>query len=268
VVVRADISDKNGYCAGDDRRRIEELHGALQDKEVKAIVAVRGGYGATRLLAELDLPLVARSKKLLVGFSDITALHAAWARAGVRSLHATMAATLGSCDQALWQRWIDAVEGAMSMPVTGLIPMTSGRARGPLTGGNLSILTALLGTPYEPPLDRRVLFLEDVGERLYRIDRMLTTWLQSGRLANVAAIVLGAFEDTGPSPEGVTVTSVLSERLGKLKIPVVAGMPSGHIRDNLELPLGAEVSVDADAGVLWFHQPAVNATPRELSGDR
>jgi lysine 2,3-aminomutase len=259
VIVREDIFDKKGYFAGDDERRLHELHDALQDKEIKAIVAARGGYGSTRLLERLDLSLIAESKKLLVGFSDITALHAAWARAGVRSLHGSMVTALGDCEKRLWQRWVAAVEGVVPQPVTGLTAIAAGSARGPLTGGNLSVLTALIGTPFEPPLDGRVLFLEDVGERFYRIDRMLTTWIHSGRFAKVVAVALGAFEKAEPGPEGVTLESVLSDRLAGLGIPVVSGVPSGHIRDNLELPLGAEVSIDAAAGTLAFLQPAVDS---------
>lgn len=258
VIFRADISDKKGYFAGDDDRRLRELREALQDKEIKAIVAARGGYGSTRLLERLDTSLIAESKKLLVGFSDITALHAAWARAGIRSLHGPMVTALGDCQERLWQRWVAAVEGAVPQPVTGLTAIAAGSARGPLTGGNLSILTALLGTPFEPPLDGRVLFLEDVGERFYRIDRMLTTWLQSGRFEKLAAVALGAFEKVDTGPEGVTLESVLKDRLAALGIPVVSGVPSGHIRDNLELPFGAEVSVDAGAGTLEFLQPAAD----------
>ncbi len=118
------------------------------------------------------------------------------------------------------------------------------------------MLTALIGTGYEPPLSGCVLFLEDRGERPYRIDRMLTTWLQSGLLHRLSAVALGAFQMAEPGPDGVTAQQTLSERLGSLQIPVVAGVPAGHVQDNLELPLGALVSVDADAGRLEFREPA------------
>jgi muramoyltetrapeptide carboxypeptidase len=256
VHLDAGITDRKGYLAGDDRRRLRELTGALENTSIKAIVAARGGYGATRLLDRLEPESIARHAKLLVGFSDVTALHAAWARAGVRSVHGPMVAALGKCETPLWERWIAMVEGAVPEPLTCLTAVAEGRARGPLVGGNLSVLAALCGTGYGPPLGGRVLFLEDTGEKPYRIDRMLTTLRQSGWLTAVSAVVLGVFNETPVGEDGVTVQETLAERLGDLPIPVLGGLPCGHVADNLELPLGAEVTVDAGQGTLEFHEPA------------
>jgi muramoyltetrapeptide carboxypeptidase len=121
-----------------------------------------------------------------------------------------------------------------------------------LLGGNLAVLTALLGTRHALPLEGSVLFLEDVGERPYRVDRMLTTWRSSGALGAVRAVVLGAFTDAAPGTDGVAVEQVLAERLGDLGVPVLSGVPAGHVDDNLELPLGAMVVVDAATGTLTF----------------
>jgi muramoyltetrapeptide carboxypeptidase len=246
------ILDRTGYLAGSDERRGRELLAALQDDSVHAILAARGGYGATRLLDRIPAALVSAHPKLLAGFSDITALHALWARAGVGSLHGPMVATLGRGSEALVERFCHALEGALPPPILGLSTVTRGRARGPLLGGNLAVLTALVGTPYALPLEGCVLFLEDTGERPYRVDRMLTTWLQASLLEKPVAIVLGAFSDAAPGPDGVTVEQVLAERLGNLGKPVLAGVPAGHVEDNLELPLGAVVEVDADRGTLTF----------------
>lgn len=253
------ITQRSGFLAGDDQRRYQELCAALEDEEVKALVAVRGGYGSTRLLARLDPGLIASHPKLLVGFSDITALHAAWARAGIRSLHGHMLARLGDCPEPVFDRWLAAVEGAVPERLTALRPIAGGRVRGPLAGGNLSILASLLGTGFGPPLQGRLLFLEDTDERPYRVDRMLTSLIQSGWLGQVSAVLLGAFNNTPAGPDGFTVEQVLGERLSSLGIPVVSGVPAGHISDNLELPLGAEVSLDADVGVLEFLEPATSA---------
>jgi muramoyltetrapeptide carboxypeptidase len=242
------IFDRHGYLAGGDTRRAAELRAAIDDADTAAIFAARGGYGATRLLADVDIERLAQQPRLLVGFSDITALHARWAQAGLGSLHAPMIAGLGRSSDALAARFIAALEGATRDFVDGLDVIAAGRARGVLLGGNLAVLTALIGTPYLPPLDGCVLFLEDVGERPYRIDRMLTHWWHAGLLHKPSAIVLGAFTDCAPNEDGVQVEHVLRERLGTLGIPVLAGIPAGHVDDNLELPLGALCEVDAARG--------------------
>jgi muramoyltetrapeptide carboxypeptidase len=171
-----------------------------------------------------------------------------------------MVTALGRAEPHLLQRWMDAVEGAVPAPVEGLDPWVRGTGEGPLVGGNLAVLAALVGTPHAPPLDGRVLFLEDVGERPYRVDRMLTTLTHAGWLHRVRAIVVGAFVDCPPGPDAVRVEDVLRERLGRIGVPVVAGLPAGHVEDNLELPLGAPVRVEASEGRLTFLEPAVTRT--------
>jgi muramoyltetrapeptide carboxypeptidase len=251
------IVTRSGYFAGDDDRRARELLAAIADDQVHAIVAARGGYGATRLLPRLEVSDVASHPKLLVGFSDVTALHALWARAGLQSLHGAMVAGLGRAAEAQVERWCAAAEGAAPTPLRGLRAIAGGRASGPLLGGNLAVLTALIGTPHAPPLAGSVLFLEDIGERPYRVDRMLTTLTQAGALALPRAIVLGAFVDAAPGADGVTVEQVLAERLGGLGIPVLAGLPAGHVDDNLELPFGRTVHVDATNATLEFEDEVV-----------
>lgn len=250
------LFERRGYLAGHDDRRAEELMAALRDPDVHAIVAARGGYGATRLLGRIPVNDVRRACKLLVGFSDVTALHAVWARAGVRSIHGPMVAALGRAGEALVHRWITAVEGALPPAVEGLEAFRSGVAEGPMVGGNLAVLASLVGTPYAPPLDGCILFLEDVGERPYRIDRMLTTLHHAGWFDRVVGVALGAFTESEPGPDGTTVREILAERLAELKGPVVAGMPAGHVDDNLEIPLGARARVDGDAGWVRFLEPA------------
>ena len=245
------IFERSGYFAGSDERRANELAAAIADDTTDAIVAVRGGFGAARLLP-LDLQRLSARPKLLVGFSDVSALHAVWARNGLASIHGSMIAALGRCDAPRIARWQRAVEGELPAALQGLYTIAPGRARGPLLGGNLAVLTSLIGTPYLPDFGGCVLFLEDISERPYRVDRMLTTWAQAGVLQRPAAIALGAFTDCGPGPDGVQVEHVLAERLAVLGIPVVAGVPAGHVDDNLELPLGAQVELDADAGTLVF----------------
>jgi muramoyltetrapeptide carboxypeptidase len=254
VSFEPDIFAVEGYFAGSDARRLRELSNALSDSSVDAIVAARGGYGATRLLEHIRVDDVRDARKLLVGFSDLTALHALWARAGLRSLHAPMVAGLGRAPLSHVERWIAATEGALAPPLVGLRTLSPGKAEGPLLGGNLAVLSALLGTPFMPPLQGAVLFLEDVAEAPYRVDRMLTS-LRHAALG-VAGIAVGQFSGCRPREDGRRVEEVLEDRLGDLGIPVLARIGAGHVDDNLELPFGALVRLDADRGVLTFLEPA------------
>ncbi len=255
---RSDLTARAGFLAGDDDRRLGELQAAIDDDSVNAIVAARGGYGATRLLDRLDLRALSRQPKLLVGFSDVTALHALWARAGVRSIHGPMIATLGKRGRAAAERLCAVMEGSVPPAMDGLRIEVPGRVRGILLGGNLTVLSALIGTPFMPSFASAVLFLEDIGERPYRVDRMLTTWHQAGAFAGVAGVVLGAFTDCDPAADGVRVGDVLRAQLSRLGVPVLSGLAAGHIDDNHPLPFGALVDVDAtdagpdSAGVITF----------------
>jgi muramoyltetrapeptide carboxypeptidase len=243
---------QSGYLAGDDDARLADIRRALEDPEAGALIAARGGYGATRLLPRLTPEEVRRADKWLVGFSDVTALHALWARAGLCSIHGPMVCSLWEGSTSVRDAWFDLLEGLPPRPLTGLSPLVKGSAEGRLFGGNLTVLAALWGTPYAPPMDDVVLVLEDVTERPYRIDRMLTTLLQGGFFAGVRAIVLGQFTRCDPGPDGTTVEHVLYERLSPLGVPIVADAPVGHVEENMPLLLGARAYVDADAGTVSF----------------
>ena len=246
---RPDVLERSGYLAGDDSRRLEELQEALADPDAVAIVAVRGGYGATRLLPHLGEDIVRASDKLLVGFSDITALHALWQRAGLPSIHGSMVAALGRAESEPRERWLASLEGG-PRALEGLERWRGTSAEGTLVGGNLAVLAALVGTPFAPPLDGSLLLLEDVGERPYRLDRMLTTLRQAGWLERVAGVVVGDLERCHSGADGVEARDVFLERLGSLPIPVVAGAPVGHGSRNESLWLGTRYILDAEAGTL------------------
>lgn len=250
------------YLAGDDARRTAELQTALDDPYCQAILCARGGYGAMRLLPSLELGAISRRPKLLVGFSDVTALHVQWQRARVTSLHAPMVATLGSIEEHLFDRLVRRLEGERPEPLA-LETIVAGEGRGTLTGGNLSLLHALEGTPYSSSSIGRVVFLEDVGEAPYRVDRMLTTLRLSGFFDGATGVVLGAFTKAAPGPDGTSVDEVLRERLSDLGIPVARGVPAGHVDDNLELPLGCRVALEAreDGATLSFLESPVR--PRD-----
>jgi muramoyltetrapeptide carboxypeptidase len=244
------------YLAGDDAQRRADLHAALADDEVAAIHALRGGYGALRLLPGIDTALLRRSPKLLMGYSDITALQALWAAEGLPSLHAPMPAS----DLIRPGREDD--EAALVALLKGGLPAGSvlapelepgepvhpGVAEGVLIGGNLSLVAALTGTPWAWNPHGAILFLEDVSESLYRVDRCLTQLQLAGVLQAVAGIVLGSFTES-EAPE-----ALLRERLlplcrerGK---PLLGGWPTGHGTPNRPLPLGLRVRLDAGAGTL------------------
>ena len=245
-----DLFARDGLFAGDERSRLAALRAALADREAGAIVAARGGYGSTRLLPSLALEEVHAADKWLVGFSDVTALHALWMRAGLCSIHAPMVASLWEAPPATQAAWFALLEGEQPPALTELRQLRGGRCEGRLFGGNLTVLAALVGTPYMPDLRHTVLVLEDVTERPYRVDRTLTTMLQAGVLEGVRGVVLGQFSQCEAGPDGVEVESVLEERLAALSIPLVAGAPVGHVPDNRPLLLGARVELDADAGTL------------------
>ncbi len=249
--VASSIFTRQGYLAGDDARRASELTGAMNDPNVRAIVAARGGYGVTRILGDLPWETWAASPKWLVGFSDITALHAhAWRR-GVASVHGPNVTGLGAASP--WSRWcwMQSVEAPHARRVwSGLEVLRDGEARGPLVGGNLSLLEALAAAGDLVLPAGAILALEDVTERPYRIDRMLTSLRRGGHLARVAGVVLGGFTKCEPGPDGVTVTDVLRDRLGDLGVPVLTGAPFGHDVVNDAFVVGARVSI-AGASVVF-----------------
>ncbi len=224
---------RQGYLAGSDEDRASALLDALADPAVRGILCTRGGYGATRVLArhgDAIADALARDPKPIVGFSDVTAMHALWARVGVRSVHGPMLARMGTLDAVTDEDLavlFRVLEGHGDV-WTGLDPWRDAEAEGISRGGNLAVLAALCGTPWAPSFDRAVLFLEDVGERPYRVDRMLTQLRASGALDGLRGVVLGGWTDCEPGPDGVTVEQVLREGLCDLGVPVLAGAPFGH----------------------------------------
>lgn len=245
------IHCRDGFLAGDDDRRAQELHAALADPDAAAIVAARGGYGATRLLDRLRPADIRKANKWLVGFSDITALHALWARAALRSIHGPMVAWLGTADDLARAQWVAALEGTHP-PIGDLASLgVDGAVEGHLVGGNLAVLAALVGTPHEPPLTGAILFLEEVAEAPYRVDRMLTTLRQAGWLDRVRGVLLGDFTAC-VGRHDVDVAEVLADRLGDLGLVVLRGATSGHGPVNRPLPFGARTRLDARAGTATF----------------
>jgi muramoyltetrapeptide carboxypeptidase len=272
----AHLFDREGYLAGSDAARADDLNAMFADDGVDAIWCVRGGYGASRILPALDYALIQRKPKALIGYSDITALHMAIHRhAGLVTFHGPVAFraftpySLGELKRVLWapqapvrlggpppfpraEGWLDGENR-----VTTLVP---GRARGRLLGGNLCLMSHLCGTPYFPDLRGAILFLEDVEEAYYRIDRMLTQLWLSGALAGVAGVAFGKFTNCNPSQfflQNRPLEDILAERCRALGVPAISGIMVGHIEDQTTLPVGCLAELDADAGTLTLLEPGV-----------
>ena len=258
---RAEVSvdprclDRLGYLAGADDARAGVVLAALRDPEVRCLWAARGGYGAMRLLERHGaamLDALRADPKPLVGFSDATALHALWARAGVPSVHGAMVSGLHRTDTARGETWAT-VAGEAIEPWEGLEAVCNGgRVEGVARGGNLALVAALAGTPWGLDLRGAVLFLEDVNEPPYRVDRMLTTLRLAGALDGVAAVVLGDFTGGGEGPDGATADLTLWERLQSLDVPVLAGAPFGHGKRQRPWVSGGRVAVDPARGAVTF----------------
>lgn len=247
---RPDLFAKERFLAGNDDRRATELVEALES-DGDVIWCARGGYGATRLLPRIPGGLVGRSNKRLVGFSDVTALHALWWREGVTSIHGPMVARLASESAATLGRVLDALEGK-NAPLEGR-RIRGGRAGGRLAGGNLAVLAALCGTPWQPDFRGAVVFLEDIGERPYRLDRAFVQCEQAGLFDGVAGLVFGDFTNCDEPGGHVTALQVLGEHAERIGVPAMSGIPSGHGAENAALLFGSNVELDTDAGVLaWM----------------
>jgi len=263
-----------GYFSGTDTERLADLNAALRDSAIDAVWCIRGGYGVTRILDGVDFEALARRPRPVIGYSDITALLAAVVRrSGVVAFHApTARAEMPLFSRRHFARVLTDPSLAASFeplppPVDVLVPQTNrvvsirgGVAEGPLAGGNLSLLQCLIGTPYFPDLGGALLFLEDVNEDLYRIDRMLAHLRMIGALSRLAGVLVGRFTalKRHMNDGALGVGEVLDHYLGPLGVPVAYGLPIGHINDQWTLPLGVRARFDADAGTLALLEPAVS----------
>ncbi len=245
------LFDREGFLAGSDARRVKELDAAL-GSDADAVVAVRGGYGIGRIAHLADWRALAARPKWLVGFSDVTALHVEVARLRLASVHGAMVASLGRGDA----RAREAFAGCLAAPgarrvFDHLEVVRPGAAEGPLVGGNLTVLVACHAAGRLRLPEGAIVLLEDVGEAPYRIDRMLTALTVSGALDRVSGFVLGDFTDADPGRHGVAAGDVLAERLGALRVPVLAGLPVGHAARNEPVVLGAPARIGGGALVLF-----------------
>ncbi len=247
TVVGPHAMAREGYFAGTDAQRLADLCAAIADPTIDGIWCLRGGYGAARLLPGLETHTVAAHPKALIGYSDITALHALWRRAGVASFHGPTARgvftpfTLDSFRKALVQRTNSAGHGADAVVVR------DGIATGQLAGGNLALLASLCGTPWACDFTGAIVVLEDINEATYRVDRMLTQLHQSGALAGCAGIVFGHCTNCDEQSDDGSraLVDVLKDFADALEVPTLLGVPVGHIDDQWTLEFGANATLDA-----------------------
>lgn len=270
------VGKKSGYFGNPVEGRIRDLHDMFRDPEVKAVLAISGGYGAPQLLDRIDYDLIKNNPKIFVGYSDITALHLAInKKTGLITFHGP---NLLSQFTEYTQKWFSrAIFDSTPLgeitnppernPLRPLHPIRTirpGIATGRLIGGNLTLISTTMGTPYEIDTRGAILFLEDIGEEPYRIDRMLTQLRLAGKLDQAAGIVFGECVDCVPSEfrpfvaAGFSLGEVLDAILGQLKIPVVFGPVVGHTDDQQTLPLGVEVRLDATSGTINVLEPATS----------
>ncbi|MXO75093.1 LD-carboxypeptidase [Altererythrobacter aerius] len=252
-------ADRHGYLAGTDANRAADINAMYADDAVRAVFAVRGGWGGARILPLLDWDTIRANPKLLIGYSDVTALHLAFAaRAGFPTIHGGNASS--SWPRVSWESlWRMAFAGEAPVLGGSEVEAISGRAgrtirggtaRGTLLGGNLTILSTFMGTGWLPDFADAILFVEDTNESEYRIDRMLQQLRLAGVLGSLAGVVFGqctGCRSTDPDYAGFTLDSVIDQYLAPLGVPAFTGANIGHVAGQLSLPSGAAVEIDADA---------------------
>ena len=270
VRLGAHLASRRGHLAGTDAERAGDLNAMFADRQVKALICARGGSGAARLLPMLDYDAIRANPKVLLGYSDITALHCAiHARTGLVTFH-------GPVGSGSWNRFnvdqfqrlffdhelmryqnpIDAGDELVQRK-NRTVSITGGKAQGELVGGNLTVLTALAGSPYLPDFTGKILFLEDVSEAPYRIDRMFSTLKLMGALDRIAGLVFGECTDCDPADGygSLSLSQIFEDHIKPLKIPAYRGAMIGHIRQQFIVPVGGRVELDADAGTMRMLEP-------------
>ena len=266
------VADKHGYFAGTDENRAGDINAMFADDSVDGIIFFSGGWGSPRLLPLLDYDVIRKNPKVMMGYSDITALlNGIHQRTGLVTFHGPNASSrLPKYTLDHFKRVVMSTEpiGVLGNPVKKeddlinrdyrIITIRGGIASGQLVGGNLSLVAALMGTPWEVDTRGKIFLLEDIHEELYRVDRMLSTLDLGGKFADAAAVVFGYCSDCPVDGPSLSLEEILREHLEDLGVPVMSGYAFGHIREMLTLPIGMEASVDTDAGTLTINDAAVH----------
>jgi muramoyltetrapeptide carboxypeptidase len=255
VTFPRNLLQEQGYLAGNDKHRYTTLAEIWRNPEVKAVMAVRGGYGSLRILSDINFELIKKYPKILIGFSDITALlTAVFKQTGLPTFHGPMITTLNTSDRDSVQNLFNTLSNCDPLPIqpSGLEILKPGSARGTLLGGNLTTLSHLVSTPFEMSWQNAVLFIEDIGEAPYRVDRMLTHLKLAGRFDSLNGLILGTFIDCGNQEE---IWNRVLELFQDENFPIWANFPVGHGRRNITMPIGIEAKMDSSTGTLSFTKP-------------
>lgn len=260
---------KLGYLAGTDEQRAQDVNTMFADPEVRGIFCLRGGYGGARILGRLDYEMIRKNPKVFVGYSDITVLHIALnQKSDLVTFHGPMAASdmAGDFDEYSKHSLLRAV--TLPEPMNTVLnpekeeikTLVAGKTQGKITGGNLASIISTLGTPYEIETEGKLLFLEDIDEKPYRVDRMLTQLLLAGKLQEARGFIIGQWQNYEASDpeESLTLQQVLEDILGPLNKPTLYNVKAGHCRPQLTLPLGVEGFLDGDAGKLVIKERATS----------
>jgi muramoyltetrapeptide carboxypeptidase len=266
VKLAAHVRDRYGYLGGRDADRAADINSMFADSSVRALIAMRGGWGSSRILQMLDYDLIRRQPKIITGYSDITALLLAiYAKSGVVTFHGPVGTSSWNRFTLDWVRRILFSGEAVTLrnPWYDLNyrveTLTAGKARGRLVGGNLSVLAGMVGSPYLPDWQGTILFVEEIGEEVYRIDRMLTQLKLAGILDRISGFIFGQCKDCDPEEpdKSLSFRQMLSEHIKPLRIPAWYGSMIGHMKDKFTVPVGALVEIDAQRGTVKLLEPAV-----------
>ena len=248
------IYAKYGYLAGTDEERLEDLHYAFANPDIKAVFCVRGGYGATRLLDKIDYKLIRKNPKIFVGFSDITALHSAFlTKTGLIGIHGIVGASnFSDYTRSQLENLLFSTQENYKLPCHSGEVITHGNTKGILVGGNLSLLVSLIGTEFLPSFRNKIVFIEEIAEPPYKIDRMLTHLLMATDLKNANALVFGTFNKCDlenfdiPPENSLTIKQIIEEKFSDFGKPVLYNLNFGHIDNACIFPIGVEVSVNTE----------------------
>ncbi len=257
VQIGPHVYHKQEYLAGDDEMRLADFHCMVEDPGVRAIICARGGYGTMRLLDGIDFDLIRNNPKIILGYSDITALLIAITKkTGLVTFHGPVVKDIAKNNEENFQSALNLMKADrdITWPLASHEAINPGIARGKLIGGNLSMINYMVGTPYLPTLKGALLFLEEKGEAPYRIDRMLTHLRLGKHFDELAGIILGEFRDCG---ERITIENLFKEVLSDYHFPIAGGLPVGHGTMNLAIPVGAEAVLDTESMTISLQESCV-----------
>jgi muramoyltetrapeptide carboxypeptidase len=256
LFIPPELFEKKGYLAGSDWHRVQFVNRLFEEKSIDGIICARGGYGSMRILPLLNLDIIKSNPKVFIGFSDITTLLSILSTScNLVTFHGPVVTSLVDASEETKQSLLDSISSGKKLEIklSGGRTVKSGVAVGKVCGGNLTMLCHLIGTPFAPSYENKILFLEDRGEAPYRIDRMLVHMKLAGCFRKVAGVILGSFEECGYIDD---IIEIMEDIFEDSPIPILAGYEAGHGKHNLTLPLGIEATLNADRHTLVYHRAA------------